>query len=318
MPTPSLSQVHLDAPLTDLSVAQIQEAENYIADKVFPVIPVTQKSNKYFTYTNADFRRDEVVPRAPGTESAGSGFNMGSDNYTAEVYAFHQDVDDQTRDNADEAIDPDEDATDYVTGLFLTSREVKWASTYFTAGVWGTDVAGTTDFTKWDDASSDPEVDIDAGKAKILRETGFKPNTLVVGYVTHQALKRHPLVQDRFKYTSADSITEDMLAKFFEIDHYLVSEASYNSAAEGATAVDVMVMGDNALLCYSAPTPGLKRPSAGYTFNWSGFTNHNNVGVMIKKFRMEEIESDRVEGSFAYDDKVVYANMGYFFSDTNG
>jgi hypothetical protein len=34
----------------------------------------------------------------------------------------------------------------------------------------------------------------------------------------------------------------------------------------------------------------------------------------IKKFRQEQLESDRVEVNMAWDNKVIDADCGYFFS----
>jgi len=276
---------------------------------------VDKQSDKYFTYTKGDNRRDVVKPRAPGTESAGGGFNMGNATYTCEVYAFHKDIPDQVRSNADAAIDVEEDATRFVSELFLINQEVQWTSDFFTTSIWDTDVVGTTDFTKWDDGASDPETDIDTGKAAILKSTGQMPNTLVVSYEVHQALKKHPLVSERFKYTSSESITEAMLARFFEVSNYYVSKASYNTGNEGGTDVNAFIAGKNALLCYITPRPGLLTPSAGYTFVWSGLTGANSVGVGISNFRLDHLKSDRIEGEYAYDNKVVSADMGYFFSN---
>jgi hypothetical protein len=36
MPQPTQSQVHVDAVLTNISVGYMQDAANFIADKVFP------------------------------------------------------------------------------------------------------------------------------------------------------------------------------------------------------------------------------------------------------------------------------------------
>jgi hypothetical protein len=314
MPLPDRSDVHLDAPLTNISIAYMQSEANFIARKVFPAIPVTHQSNKYFTYNKADNRRNEVKPRAPGDESAGGGFRMSSDSYSCEVYAYHKDIPFQVRSNADAAINVDRDATRFVTDLFMIHEEVQWTSDYFATGVWDTDKTGSTDFAQWSDASSDPEKDLDDGKGLILKSTGKMPNTLVVGYEVHQALKRHPLVQQRFHYTSSDSITEAMLAKFLEIDRYMVSKASYDTSNEGGTATPAFIAGKNALLCYSAPAPGLMVPSAGYTFVWSGLTGANSVGVRIKNFPLERNASDRIEGEYAYDNKVTGTDLGYFFS----
>ena len=51
MPQPHVNNVHVDAILTNISVAYMQKADNYIADKVFPVVAVDKKSDKFFKYT---------------------------------------------------------------------------------------------------------------------------------------------------------------------------------------------------------------------------------------------------------------------------
>ena len=60
MPQPSVNNVHIDAILTNISVAYLQNTNNFIADKVFPVVPVDKKSNIYFKYTKDDWFRDEA------------------------------------------------------------------------------------------------------------------------------------------------------------------------------------------------------------------------------------------------------------------
>jgi hypothetical protein len=48
MPMLTASQVHIDQPLTNLTVAYLQSQDNFIADKVFPNVPVDKKTNKYY------------------------------------------------------------------------------------------------------------------------------------------------------------------------------------------------------------------------------------------------------------------------------
>jgi hypothetical protein len=40
------------------------------------------------------------------------------------------------------------------------------------------------------------------------------------------------------------------------------------------------------------------------------------MGTMVgtKKFRMEHLESDRVEGQLAFDNKAIATDLGYFFA----
>ena len=51
----------------------MQDSNAFVSSRVFPTIPVQKQSDKYFEYSQADFFRDQVQPRADGTESAGTG-----------------------------------------------------------------------------------------------------------------------------------------------------------------------------------------------------------------------------------------------------
>jgi hypothetical protein len=320
MPQPTISNVHIDAILTNISVAYQQSQSNFIAQQVFPIVPVDKKSNKYFTYTKNDWFRDEAQRRAPGTESAGSGYNLSTDSYSCDVFGFHKDIDDQTRANSDNPLNPDREATDFVTSRMLLRQEIQFVTDFFGTGIWGTDVAGVSSspssgqFYQWSDyTNSDPIEDIEAGKESILSTTGFMPNTLVLGYQVMRKLRNHPDIVDRYKYTSAQAITEDMIARLFGVDRILVAKAVKATNNEGQTGAYSFAYGKAALLCHVAPNPGLMTPSAGYTFAWTGVSGGIGTTIGVSKFRMEQLKSDRVEAEFAFDNKVVGSDLGYFF-----
>ena len=321
MPQPSINNVHIDAILTNVSVAYMQKAENFIADKVFPVIPVDKKSNKYFTYTKNDWFRDEAQRRAPGTESAGGGYNLSTDTYSADVWAFHKDVDDQTLANADTPLNPLREAAEFVTRRLLLRREVQFVTDYLTTGVWGKDYTGvasspsTDQFIKWSDfANSDPIEDIEAAKEQILSTTGMEGNTLVLGYQVFRKLKSHPDVIDRYKYTTSQVITEDMLARLFGVERLLVAKSVVATNNEGATGAYSFTFGKAAALMHVAPNPGLMTPSAGYIFGWTGVSGGLGQTVGTSQFRMEHLKSSRVEAEVAFDNKIVAADLGVYFA----
>jgi len=321
MPQPSISQVHIDAILTNISVAYMQKAENFIADKVFPMVPVDKKSNKYFTYDKNDWFRDEAQRRAPGTESAGGGYNLSTDTYSADVFAFHKDVDDQTLANADSPLNPLREAAEFVTSRLLLRREVAFVTDYLTTGVWATDVTGvsasatSSQFIQWSDyANSDPIEDIEAAKSKILSTTGYEGNTLVLGYDVFRRLKNHPDVVDRYKYTTSSVITEEMLARLFGVERILVAKSVKATNNEGATAAYAFNFAKAACLLHSAPNPGLMTPSAGYIFAWTGVSGGLGATIGTSQFRMEYLKASRVEAEVAFDNKVVASDLGYFMA----
>lgn len=321
MPQPTLYQTHIDAPLTNISVAYLQSAQNFIANQVFPVVPVDKKSDKFFVYTKNDWFRDEAARRADGTESAGSGYNLTTDSYAADVWAFHKDVGDQTRANSDSPLVPDREATEFVTSRLLLRQEIQFVTDYIATGVWGTDLAGvasspsTNQFIKWSDfANSDPLEDVELGKETILSATGFMPNTLVLGYQVYRKLRNHPDLVDRIKYTSSNTITTDIMARLFDVERVLVAKAVKATNVEGGTAAYSFAYGKSALLTYSAPNPGLMTPSAGYTFAWRGVSGGLGSTVGVSRIRMEHLKADRIEGEISFANKVVAPDLGVYFS----
>ena len=99
MPNPTSTDVHVDAVLTNMSVAYQQEAYAFVAARAFPVVNVAKQTDLYFTYSQADFMRDQVQRRADGTESAGTGYSLSTASYSCDVWALHKDIGDQTRAN---------------------------------------------------------------------------------------------------------------------------------------------------------------------------------------------------------------------------
>lgn len=322
MPQPTLYQTHIDAPLTNISVAYMQSVDNFIASKVFPIVPVDKKSNKFFVYTKNDWFRDEAQRRADGTESAGSGYNLSTDSYAADVWAFHKDVGDQVRANSDTPLVPDREATEFVTSRLLLRQEIQFVSDYIATGVWGKDLTGVSstsptgdNFTQWSDfANSDPLEDVEKAKETILGSTGFMPNTLVLGYQAYRKLRNHPDLVDRIKYTSSNTITTDIMARLFDVERVLVAKAVKATNNEGATGAYSFAYGKSALLTYSAPTPGLMTPSAGYTFAWNGVSGGLGANIGVSRIRMEHLKADRIEGEVAFANKIVASDLGVYFA----
>ena len=320
---PSLSAVHVDAALTNFSVAYMQDAPGFVADQVFPVLPVDFKSDKYHIFSKDAFLRAGGRKTPFGQEAPRGGFTMSTDSYdvgTPWRWAF--DLTPDIKANSDAGVNIDKAAADYVMNGLLIQREVQWGTSFFKTGVWATDKVGNTDFNQWDDdGDSDPITDVSKGRGTILSSTGKKPNTMVVGFNVHESLKKHPLILDRYKYTSSDSITTEMLARLFEVDRYLVCESVQVTSQEGETISTAFVLGSHVLLCYSDPAPTLMSVSAGLTFVWSRLTGQNSLGVATYRTPMpwlgqtETDVTERIEAQYAYQHKVTGSDLGYFFSN---
>lgn len=321
MPQPTRSAVHVNRPLTNISVAFVQADTFFVARKVFPGLPVQKQSDVYFVYPRDQWFTDEMAERAPGTESAGSGYNVATDSYGCKVWSLHKDVADQIRNNADDPIDLDREATEWLSQKWLIRQERQWVSKFFGASTWTGSISGAdiTPTTKWDAASGNPVNDIEIQIKSMWQKTGgFKPNKMVVTPDVDTALKNNADVKDRIKYTQrvdSKTFTPKMMADLFGVDEYLICGGVYNTAKENAAKNMQFIAGtQKAGLFYAPSSPGLYTPSAGYTFDWTGHVGAGKNGQAISNFRMEPLKADRVEIEAAFDMKVVASDLGVFFT----
>lgn len=321
--SPSRSDVHVNRPLGNLSVAFAQEENGFVADRAFPVLPVLKKSDNYFLYERGEFNRDDMQRRAPGTESAGGTYRIdNTPTYNCESFALHRDIADEIRDNSDDPVNLDREATEYLTMKFLIRKEKLFAATYFAASIWTGEQAGNaapsgSQFLFWDSATSTPIEDVRAARTSTKLTGGLRPNKMLLGTNVYDALLDHPDIVgrlDRGQTTGPAMANKDALAALFELDEILVMDAIENTANQGATESNSFIGGNHALLMYAAPRPGIMTPTAGYTFSWTGRFGASALSSRIKRFRMDALESDRVEIDASFQHKLVSADLGHFFS----
>ena len=319
---PGRSDVHVNRPLTNISLAFMQSADMFVADRAFSVVPVGKQSDLYFTYDRGYFFRDEMEKRAPGAESAGASYDLATDSYRTDVWALHKDIADQVRSNADTPLQPDREATEFLTHQALIRKEKAWAADFFVATVWTTDMTGVSgapgvgEFQQWNEAASTPIEDVRLGIRTVQESTGRRPNRMVISRPVYDALVDHPDIVgriDRGQTTGTALVLRANIAALFELDEIMIMDSIENTANEGAANVHAFIAAQNALLIYAPPSPGIMVPAAGYTFSWTGFLGAGALGTRIKRMRMEHLESDRIEIEMAFDHKLVSADLGYMF-----
>ena len=315
MPLPVHTDLHVDALLTMLSIAYMNEPDAFIADQAFPIIPVNKQSDKIAKYDKDYWFRDEADLRAPATEPKGNGYGVDtSDSYLCDNYAFKDDIPDETRGNYDSPFDPENDSTALVTEKLKLRRERAFAGDFFKTGVWG--ASGTdTDFsatptTQWSDyANSNPIGDIEDGREAIYSGTAKDPSDLIIGRAVWAVLKHHPDLIERIKYTQKAILTVDLVASLFDIPRILIGKALYTTTKEGQSTQTLgYIFGKSFLLLFAPRRPGLRIPSAGYTFHWKKFGGIS----YIRRVRDDKGQYDRIEGHSHFDQKAIATDCGYF------
>ncbi len=314
--------IHVDRYLTDYSVSYIQEASAFVANGAASVIPVRKSSDKYVVYPRGYFWRDEVKPRPLGGRPAQVGYKVDSGNYNAEEYALEHYIDDRQYVNADEPIQLEENGARLLSQKHMIKQDRFWATNFFGTGKWTTELTGVasspvagTSFLQFNDANSDPIDVIDDLKDTIHEATGFMPNTMVLGADVKKALRSHPDIADRIKYTRIGLADEDLLGTLFEVDNVFTARSIYNSAAEGATdAFSYIVDKKSIWLGYIEQNPGLDSPTAIAIFAWTGLIagETNALGGVMERGRDDRAHSDWFQMRMAWDMVQVADDLGAF------
>lgn len=321
MPLLTPNSVHIDQPLTNLTIAYVQDQSNFIADKVFPVIGVDKQSDKYYIYDRDNMNRTgDVKALAPRTEVNRIGMSLSTDSFYADVYGLGMDFDQQTLANEDAALDIRSAGATTLTNRLLIHREEQFASDFFSAGIWGSE---STPSNLWSDyTNSTPIADVTTARRTMqLKSGGFKPNTMVVGKEVRDQLINHPDILARLNggatVTNTALITNAKLAEIFEVENFYVMEAVKNTSVEGVAESNAFIGGKHALLVHGPQNGGLMTPMAGATFAWNNLQGVNNLGVTVESFSDDALKrqqvAEHIQVKMSYDMKVTGADLGYFF-----
>lgn len=326
MSNPTYNAVHVSVPLTDLSVAYFEaNRDKYAAMRIFPAVAVTKQADKYYTYNRGDLLRTEAKYRGPGAEAAVGNYKVSTDSYFCDPIAIAKDTADAVRANADPQFDLDGEAAEYVTDQIMRKMDKDWLTDFFATGKWdgassSTDMTGTssapstsTQVLQWNDVASVPIEDIHGEINAVEAGSGYRPNVLALGPEVKRHLVDHPDIIDRIKYTQRGIVDDALLAALFGVEEVITLRAVENSGSEGAADSHAFMAGKHALLLYRPPSPGLRTPSAGYTFTWTAMGAPVG-GVRVSRYRLDRNASDRIEGEAWFDHKQVASDLGAFFA----
>lgn len=325
MPYMMPGDVHVNRDLGKVMVAYGQQTKEFIADKVFPNIPVDKPTDFYYKMGRRSFLQTQMQKRAPRSQTPGVDWNQTRDTFACEVWGLHHDIEDQFRASADENWSLDKTGTELITQQALLRREKEWIANFFGAGIWAANFTGVASgptgnqFLQFDQSGASPITVFKKARRDFHKRVGVMPNTVVFGPEVWDALIDHPEFVERIKYTQAGFVTKELVARALEVENIYVAEAVEATDTSDELTADVTpatqyLAGKGFLLCYTAKSPSRTVPSAGYTFSWKGYAGASAWGGRIKKFRMEAEAVDRIEIEMAFDMKVVAPELGAFYA----
>ena len=262
--------VHIDHHLSN--VALNYRPAGFIADRLFPTVPVAKQSDTYVIFEQADLFRKENTVRARGGEANKIHTRVSSAGYYCKNYALKADVTLEDRANADPLFVRQFEEGRVMRlqdGLFL-DWELRLANLLSSPANVGSSAAVGSAWTDY--SLSDPLGDIFRAVDNVEISTGYRPNRVLFSGNAWRHFRRNGKVIDKATnphvtgggvYPSARQI-EDLLEM-----QVLVGNAWQNSAQEGLGMNLSQIWNDHVLVYYAPDQPSMESPSFGYNFRWT-------------------------------------------------
>jgi hypothetical protein len=328
------SEVHLDETLTNLTIAHMQSAENFVAPAVFPNVPVQYQSDRYYVWDRDFYNRvNEVEKAAPRTESPEITLPVSTDTYAIDLFHLGASFSEQMLANEDTALNTRATAAATLANRGMLKREKDFISTFFGPGIWTTEYTGVANtpsavqFIHWDDyVNSTPIVDVRRARTAMhLASSGVAFGNQTVALMTrdvYDTLMEHPDFISRINGGATTGqpakVNRALLAAMFEVDEVQVFDAVQNTAAEGAARSESFVTTNGFALISRPPSPGLEVASAGYTFTWNGLPNNSGLGTSILSYSghddlARKKIAEKIEIYMGWDMKVTSPDLGVWF-----
>jgi len=308
---------HIDKVLTNLAMKNFSSRQGYIADAIFPNVPVGKQSDKYFVIDKATYLLIPDTARAPGAPANTIEFLLSSESYFADNYALGTDTPNETLANADIGANSIRQANNEIIldGL-ARDREQRAANIVTSISNVGSGLA-LTGSDKWSDAvGSDPVGQINSGHAFVRQNTGLKANTLSLDEDSLVTLQTHPQIRDFVKYTQSGPVPTSEIARLFRVNTIHVADGVYNSAKEGQAASMANIWGNFCLLTHTAPTRGMQTATFGLSYGWqpAGFPS----GMVVERYphHNRSKKSEHQEAQYFADEKIVGKDLSYLIKDT--
>lgn len=309
--TPSGRGAHHDVPLSNLAIKAFQGTGGYIAQSLFPIVPVGKQSDKYYVLDKNSWLRIGESFRAPKTSPRRVNFRVSSESYFADNYALSGENALEDLANADNAIRLRENTTGVVTDMLLRDYENRVAQ-MVTSGTNLGSYVSLSGVAKWSDlVNSDPISDVTTAHAFIRNSTGMKANTGVIDEDTIAILRRHPVVLDLYKYTAGGQATMEQIKEVLGVSNLLVGGGIKNNALEGATASITNIWGNNVILAHVEPGTSLETATFGLTYRWTPA----GLPLPMQARRYPDPDPGKkvevVEVGMYQDEKIVASDLSY-------
>ena len=163
---------------------------------------------------------------------------------------------------------------------------------------------------KFTNTSSNPFTIFETAKEAIRGKIAQRPNVCIIGASAYSALKEHPAVLDRIKYTQSAVITPEILRQLLDFDQLYIGDSVY--ATDAGAFQDIWK--DNVVIAYVPKT--MKDVPRSYYEPAFAYTLRKKYNPIVDSYT-EAGKVEIIRNTDLFVSKVVGPDAGYLINDTN-
>ena len=304
---PQIGDVHVNAPLTNFALQFRNRA--FIAEEVFPVIPVVKESDLYYTFSREELR-DVDTRRAAGALAKEVEWVPSTATYTAEEYALKHLLPDRIVNNADMPVRPRINTTAKLMKWIMLGQEKRVQAIAQSAA---SAVATVAASPKWDGTSPTIEKDIDTAKDSVRNNAGVEPNAIILAENVKDVVKRDSTLRDLIRYViNVGSGNRDLLINgelppvMFNLA-IIVAGAVEDTSKLGAAASIAKIWGDSVPVFYREMAPSLDAVTWGYIMRVQN--------PVVTTYRDDQRKGEWIEASILQAEELVTSSAANLITD---
>lgn len=274
MPFMTLDQARVIDPILTRQVQIGPSQGDFVGSLAFPPVTVNFRAGRIIRFGDEAFALINTR-RAPGARTKRRALTYGSDRYDLYQDKIEGEL---PIEHLEETQATEEIPIDLkLATVTLARATIDLRLEYDQLTLLSNPAAYDTNFkitlsgtSQWSSQSSVPKAMVNTWKQRIRAATGKYPNTGIFGSRVFDSLDIHPEIRDQFKYTSDNSLSLDMLKRYFGLDRIGIATAL---VIDPATGQKVDILPNQFWMGYvnPDPKPNQMTPSFGYTYTLKGF-----------------------------------------------
>lgn len=304
---PQIGDVHVNQPLTNFALQFRNRA--FVAEELFPVVPVVKESDLYYTFSREELR-DVDTRRAAGALAKEIEWVPSTATYTAEEYALRHLLPDRIVNNADSPVRPRINTVAKLMKWIMLGQEKRVQQIAQNSN---NSIATVAASPKWDGTSPTIEKDIDTAKDSVRNNAGVEPNAILLAENVKDVVKRDSTLRDLIRYVinlgagNRELLMNGELPPVMFNLAIIIAGAVEDTSKFGASSSIAKIWGDSVPVFYREMSPSLDAITWGYIMRVQN--------PLVTTYRDDPRKGEWVEASILQAEELVSTSAANLITD---